>query len=123
MHHTFAHALDDTDNVRIVFCDISSLFDRVWHQGLLYKLETVGMSGPLLMWFKDYLSDRTQQVVIQGQTSSTKMIQAGVPQGSVLGPLSFINDLPNIVKSDIRLFADDTSLYIISMIFKNQPKS
>ena len=117
MHHTFAHALDDTNNVRMVFCDISSAFDRVWHQGLLYKLETVGISGPLLMWFKDYLSDRTQQVVIQGQTSSTKMIQAGVPQGSVLGPLLFlvfINDLPNIVKSDIRLFADDTSLYIIT---------
>ena len=69
------------------------------------------------MWFKDYLSDRTQQVVIQGQTSSTKMIQAGVLQGFVLGPLLFlvfINDLPNIVKSDIRLFADDTSLYIIT---------
>ena len=101
--------------VRIVFCDISKAFDRVYHPGLLHKLEKAGITGPLLMWFNDYLSNRLQRVVIQGGTSSWGRVEAGVPQGSVLGPLLFlifINDIVNVVRSPIRLFADDTTLFI-----------
>ena len=116
IQHLFAEAVDNKKDVRVVFCDISAAFDRVWHCGLLYKLECAGITGSLINWFRSYLSDRTQQVVIQGQTSTRQIIQAGVPQGSVLGPLLFlifINDLPDIVNSHIRLFADDTTLYVI----------
>ena len=99
-----------------LICDVSKAFDRVWHKGLLYKLESIGISDNLLLWFSDYLSERKQRVVIPGATSSWKSIKAGVPQGSILGPLLFliyINDIVDDIHSCIRLFADDTSLYII----------
>ena len=96
--------------------DISKAFDRVWHKGLLYKLSSVGISGPLLRWFTDYLDKRKQRVVLPGTASSWTSIKAGVPQGSILGPLLFlvyINDIVENIHSSIRLFADDTSLFII----------
>ena len=94
---------------------MSKAFDRVWHKGLIHKLESIGIGGKLLSFLKDYLSERYQRVIIDGQSSDPGLIKAGVPQGSVLGPLLFliyINDLPNNIKSNIKLFADDTSLYI-----------
>ena len=115
LYHTFSKALDDKKDVRIIFCDVSKAFDRVWHRGLIYKLNRIGVSGSLLSWFESYLSDRSQRVVIKGQCSEWGEIEAGVPQGSVLGPLLFlvyINDLIEAVDCDIKLFADDTTLYI-----------
>ena len=102
-------------NLRIVFLDISKAFDKVWHEGLLYKLEKNGVTDNLLSWFQDYLHNRKQRVVLNGQSSSRGTITAGVPQGSVLGPLLFliyINDIVNVVNSNIKLFADDTSLFL-----------
>ena len=99
----------------LFFCDVSKAFDRVWHEGLIHKLENIGIGGNLLSFLKDYLSERYQRVVIEGQSSDLGLIKAGVPQGSVLGPLLFliyINDLPDSIRSNIKLFADDTSLYI-----------
>ena len=96
----------------MLFCDISKAFARVWHRCLLYKLHSVGISGSLLLWFTDYLANRKQRVVMPGCWSS---IEAGVPQGSILGPLLFllyINDIVENINSSIRLFADDTTLYI-----------
>ena len=99
-----------------VYFDISKAFDRVWHRGLLLKLESIGVRGKLLKWFQNYLTDRTQAVVIKGEKSSEKKknkIPAGVPQGSVLGPLLFlifINDFGHSIESFIKLFADDTSM-------------
>ena len=66
-------------------------FDRVWYKGLLYKLSSVGISWPLLQWFTDYLNNRKQRVVLPGTASSWASIKAGVPQGSILGPLLFFN--------------------------------
>ena len=109
-------ALDDGKEVRVIFCDISRAFDRVWHKGLLYKLEKIGIRGPLLAWFKSYLSNRKQKVVIGGKESELLEIKAGVPQGSILGPVLFliyINDIINDISCSIKLFADDTSLYIV----------
>ena len=60
LYHVFSHALDRKKDVRIVFCDISKAFDRVWHEGLLFKLERIGIGGNLLKFFKHYLSNRTQ---------------------------------------------------------------
>jgi hypothetical protein len=54
------------NEVRVVFCDISKAFDRVWHNGLLTKLKSIGIQGPLLSWIKNYLLDRKQRVVING---------------------------------------------------------
>ena len=82
----------------------------------LFKLAAIGCSKSLLRWFTSYLSGRRQRVVINGMISDWASIFAGVPQGSILGPLLFlifINDIVNNIQSNIRLFADDTSLYII----------
>jgi hypothetical protein len=106
----------DGKEIRIVFLDISKAFDRVWHKGLLNKLKAAGITGRLLAWLKNYLQDRQQRVGLNGQFSEWGKIKAGVPQGSVLGPLLFlifINDLTYIAsKCKIRLFADDTCLFI-----------
>ena len=116
IYNTFCKALDNGLEVRAVFCDISKAFDRVWHKGLIYKLKRAGINGLLLDWLSDYLTNRKQRVVIPGGTSDWQFIRAGVPQGSILGPLLFllyINDIVADIQSCVRLFADDTSLYII----------
>ena len=98
------------------FCDISKAFDRVWHKGLLHKLSGIGCSDMVVQWYASYLPGRQQRVVINGQSSDWAPINAGVPQGSILGPLLFliyINDIGKDIGSSIRLFADDTSLYIV----------
>ena len=116
LYHIFTEALDAGKEVRTVFCDISKAFDRVWHEGLIYKLKAAGVSGDVLRWFQSYLSGRRQRVVLPGSLSEWVYIKAGVPQGSILGPLLFllyINDIVKNIGSNIRLFADDTSLFII----------
>ena len=116
VYNTFCKAMDDGLEVRAIFCDISKAFDRVWHKGLLAKLYHIGIGGSLLKWFSNYLSDRKQRVVLPKSSSSWGTINAGVPQGSILGPLLFlvyINDITQNIYSNIRLFADDTTLYII----------
>ena len=116
--HEIFEAFDcnPTLEVRSVFLDISKAFDKVWHEGLLFKLRSMGISGELYNLLGNYLSDRFQRVILNGQTSSWRPVIAGVPQGSILGPLLFlvyINDLPNELKSSVKLFADDTSLFTI----------
>ena len=116
IYNTFCKALDKGKEARAVFCDVSKAFDRVWHKGLLFKLNSVRINGTLLQWFTDYLKDRKQRVVLPGVSSDWRFIKAGVPQGSNLGPLLFlvfINDIVDEINSSIRLFADDASLYII----------
>ena len=100
-------------DVRAVFLDISKAFDKVWHEGLLYKLKQNGISGNLLETLTDFLKDRKQRVVLNGQNFSWANVEAGVPQGSILGLLLFliyINDLPDNLSINVKLFADDTSL-------------
>ena len=116
LYNTFCQALDSGKEVRVVFCDISKAFDRVWHAGLIHKLRAAGISGQILKWFVSYLENRKQRVVLPGAESGWNYIHAGVPQGSILGPLLFllyINDIVNEIGSNIRLYADDTSLFII----------
>ena len=102
------------DDTRAIFLDISKAFDKVWHDGLIHKLKCNGISGSLLRFFENYISNRHQGVTLNGTESSWRSISAGVPQGSVLGPLLFlvyINDLTENIKSQMRLFADDSSVF------------
>jgi hypothetical protein len=106
-------ALEEGKEICLVFLDVFKAFDKVWHSGLLHKLRCMGVEGNLFDWFCDYLSNRKIRVVINGQNSDWIPTDAGVPQGSILGPLLFlifINDITLNIESDIHLFADDTSL-------------
>ena len=116
LYNTFCQALDSGKEVRAVFCDISKAFDRVWHAGLLAKLQAAGVTGNVHAWFADYLSDRKQRFVLPNAASDWTYIRAGVPQGSILCPflfLLYINDTVNDIGTNIRLLVDDTSLFII----------
>ena len=107
-------SFENYDETRAIFLDISKAFDKVWHDGLLFKLESNGISGNLLDFLKSYLSSRSQRVVLNGIYSNWMGMEAGVPQGSVLGPLLFlvyINDLTDNISSHMKLFADDSSLF------------
>ena len=114
--HEIYQAFDSGHEVRAVFLDISRAFDRVWHEGLIFKLRQNGVEGNALSIIKSFLADRVQRAVLDGQTSDWVPIEAGVPQGSILGPLLFlvyINDLVEVVESEIDIFADDTFIYRI----------
>ena len=116
--HTIFTAFDCNPplDVRSVYLDISKAFDRVWHDGLIYKLKRCGVSGQLLSLIQNFLKNRKQRTVLNGQASNWGDILAGVPQGSILGPLFFlvyINDLTENLKCNVKLFADDTSLFTV----------
>ena len=111
-------AFDDPKSleVRAVFLGISKAFDKVWHDGLLFKLNQNGISGGLLKLFENYLHNRKQRVVLNGSYSNYSSIESEVPQGSVLGPLLFlvyINDLESNINSNIKFFVDDTMLFSV----------
>ena len=111
---------------RAVFLDLSKAFDRVWHQRLLYKLACCGISGNLLSLISNFLTTREQRVVLNGKHSEWRRISAGVPQGSVLGPLFFvvyINDLVENINSGVTLFADDSSLFLLFKMRQELPIS
>ena len=121
IHHTCL-ALENHEINCQIFCDISKAYDRVWHRGLILKLEKYGIRGDLLQWFESYLTNRSQQVRINDSLSSPKHTNAGVPQGSVLGPLLFliyINDIADSLEGSARLFADDTSISYSSSNIQN----
>ena len=78
------------------------------------KLEWYGVSGSLLQWIEDLITNRTMRVVVDGQQSTWSEFESGVPQGSVLGLLLFliyVNEIPTLLSSKVKLFADDTKLW------------
>ena len=120
--HHICQSFDQKQYSCMIFCDISKAFDKVWHKGLLFKLRQNGIKGNLLAWICNYLSSRKQRVQINSSTSSLLSVNAGVPQGSVLGPLLFlvyVNDIAENLLSLVRLFADDSSLFFSATNLKD----
>ena len=115
INHEILSAFDMGLEVREIFLDISKAFDKVRHDGMIFKLHQNGIFGEMINILMDFLSDRKQRVVLNGQCSSWADIRAGVPQGSILGPLFliYINDLSNDIKSKCKLFADDAPLFSV----------
>ena len=92
----------------------SKAFDRVWHAGILHKRKSCGISGQIFGLISSFVSTRGLRVVLDGKSSQEYPVNAGVPQGSILGPTLFllcINDLLDDVMCDIAIYADDTTLY------------
>ena len=111
-----AKGLNYHQQLDLIILDFSKAFDVVGHQRLLSKLDHYGIRGKTLLWLQDWLTGRTQRVVVDGESSDDAPVLSGVPQGTVLGPLMFIlyiNDISTETSSSIRLFADDSLLYRI----------
>ena len=103
------------DETHDLFLDISKAFDKVWHDGVIFKVKCNGISGNQLHFFKNYFQNRLQCVVLNGTTSKWRGITTGVPPGSVLGHLLFlvyINDLTDTISPQMCPFADDSSIFI-----------
>ncbi len=108
--------LDNNLQTDFIYLDFSKAFDSVPHHLLIHKLKSFGISGSLLAWFTDYLHDRFQRVVLEGETSDWLPVLSGVPQGSILGPflfLLYINDMAQGISSSstMALFADDAKVF------------
>ena len=106
--------LDSGYPVDVIYLDFQKAFDKVPHQRLLMKLAAHGLGGDILQWIGNWLSNRKQRVVLNGQYSGWRDFLSGVPQGSVLGPILFgvyINDIDDSVNCKILKFADDTKIY------------
>ena len=109
-----ARAFNRSEATRAVALDISKVFDWVWHAGLLHTLKSSGISYQIFGRISSFLSNRQLQVVPNGKFSQEYPVNAGVPQGFILGQTLLvlcINDLPDDVICDIAICADDTTLY------------
>lgn len=111
--------LDKKRSVLLVLLDLSAAFDTIDHHTLFDLLNTrLGVHGKALQWFISYLTQRSQSVSINGETSNPEILRYGVPQGSVLGPLLYtiytlpLGDLLRSLNVPYHFYADDTQLYL-----------
>ena len=112
--HELAYSINQKTQTDVIFLDFSKAFDKVSHDKLLHKIRYSGIGGKTNTWISAFLCSRSQQVVVNGQTSQSAGVLSGVPQGSVLGPMLFlmyINDIAEGVTSQMRMFADDSIVY------------
>ena len=110
----WAKSINQRTQTDVILLDFSKAFDSVPHHRLLSKLEFYGIRGRPEAWIKAFLNNRTQVVSVNGSHSNPQPVTSGVPQGSVLGPVLFLlymNNITDNIKSEIRLFADDSVIY------------
>ena len=110
----FIENFESKTETDVVVLDFSKAYDVVPHQRLLHKLDHYRIRGTTLNWIKKFLTIRYQKVVVDGSSSESARVRSGEPQGTVVGPLLFLtynNDLPSTVSSQVHLFADDCLLY------------
>ena len=111
---SWTKALDRGESVDVVYLDFMKAFDTVSHKRLIGKLKSYGIEYYTLRWIQAFLSDRVQQVNVNGTNSEWANITSGIPQGSVLGTILsvlYINDLPENIVSNVYMFADDTKIF------------
>ena len=116
MAYSLQSALEMGQEARIVQIDFSAAFDRANHQGILFKLSSVGVGGSVLPVLTQFLSGRLQYVVVDGCRSKLVNVVSGVPQGSVLGPQLFLlytAELYSIVENKLYGYADDYTLVAV----------
>ena len=114
--HTQQSALESGEEARIVKIDFSAAFDRVNHQGIIYKLSSVGIGCSVLSVLTQFLSNRSHCVLLDGCRSKQVNVVSGVPKGSVLGPLLFLlytSDLFSILENKLIGYADDSTLLAV----------
>ena len=112
LDHVLQSCLNRAAEIRVVQLDFSAAFDRVNHSGLIYKLKSVGVGGPVLSVLEPFLSNRRHRVFVDGSASVWSDVVSGVPQGSVLGPILFVlytSDLSHVIDSQVYCYADDTT--------------
>ena len=116
--HTIADFIDSVDSSVLtdqIVLDFSKVFNVVSHPKLIHKLITLGIHPQSVLWIRDWLSNRTHQVTVNGVISTSRPVTSGVSQGLVMGPLlflTFINDMPIVTEhSKLKLFANDSLLY------------
>ena len=110
----WSEALDTQLSVDCIYMDFQKAFDTVPHRRLIGKLKSYNINEAIIGWIENFITGRTQQVVIGEECSGWMPVTSGIPQGSVLGPMLFViyvNDLPETVRSDVYLFADDTKIF------------
>ena len=106
--------LDSGGTIEVCCMDFMKAFDKVPHKRLLAKIKSYGIEGNILKWIKEFLENRQQRVIVNGNYSEWSKVTSGIPQRSVLGPLLFdlyINDLPDCILSQVFLFVDDTKMF------------
>ena len=114
--------LEEGHQTDILIMDFAKAFDKVDHSLLTHKLHHYGIRGNVNTWIKNWLKDRKQSVVVDGEKSEPVSVDSGVSRGSVLGPglfLYYIKDLPARLRSRVRLFADDTIAYLVIILQKD----
>ena len=113
----WTEALDSGSTIDCIYMDFRAAFDTVPHKRVISKLQAYGLSTQIIQWITSFLDSRVQRVDINGQTSDWTNVTSGIPQGSVLGPIlfvMFINDLPDLIKSEVFLFTDDTKVFSVN---------
>ena len=111
---SWTRLLDEGYGLDVAYLDFRKAFDTVSHRKLLERMRQYGFNGKIYGWIKEFLSSRQMRVLVNGKFSKWLEVLSGIPQGSVIGPLLFlifVNEIPEWVKSSIKMFADDIKLW------------